>query len=381
MKPSARQPLKRGWPAQRQCREAEQDVRRRAVAFNHWVGDLGLTQQAAAKQLGLARGTLAFGGHRCREDDLLAHPLGRPCNRSDPRRRNEAIGLMRSEGLGITAAAVQAAFPKMARREVQSLHTRFRWHCRQDAQRLLHVLHWHQPGAVWAMDHVGPLRPINGRWPYILAVRDLASGYQLAWLPVLDTTANATMAALQWLFLEHGPPLLLKSDNGSGFIAEDTRRFLDRWQVRPLFSPPWTPEYNGSVEAGNGTLKNCTHEAAARQDRAGHWTADDTEAARHMANEYHYSHGPLRPTHAQAFRARSLVSDEARAAFGRAVEYEQAQERIKQEYPLETDLGHVAQAAIDRVAIGRVLVEHGFLTFTRRSITSPLKTRKLLGIS
>jgi hypothetical protein len=381
MKASARQPLKRGWPAQRQCREAERDVRRRAVDFNDWAGHLGVTQQAAAKQIGLARGTLAFWGHRCREDHLLAHPLGRPCHRSNWRRRNEAIGLMRSEGLRISAAAVQAAFPKMARREVQGLHARFRWHCRQDGQRLLHVLHWHQPGAVWAMDHVGPLRPINGRWPYILAVRDLASGYQLAWLPVLDTTANCTIAALQWLFLEHGPPLLLKSDNGAGFIADDTRRFLDGQQVRPLFSPPWMPEYNGSCEAGNGTLQICTHEAAARQDRIGHWTADDTEAARHMANEYHYSHGPLSPTHAQAFRARSLVSDEARTAFGRAVEREQAQERIKQEYPLETDLGHLAQAEIDRAAIGRVLVEHGFLTFTRRSITSPLKAHKRLGIS
>jgi hypothetical protein len=381
MKASACQPLKRGWPTQRLRREAEQSVRRQAVAFDQWAGHLGLTQQAAASQIGLARGTLAFWGHRFREDCLLAHPLGRRCNRSDWRARNEAIGLMRSEGLGISAAAVQAAFPQVARREVKNLHARFRWHCRQEAQRLLHVLHWHQPGAVWAMDHVEPLRPINGRWPYILAVRDLASGYQLAWLPVLDMTANSTIAALQWLILAHGAPLLLKSDNGSGFIADEMRRFLDGWQIWPLFSPPWTPEYNGSCEAGNGTLKNCTHEAAARQDRIGHWTADDTEAARHMANEYHYQHGPRKPTHGAAFRARSLVSDEARAAFGRAIEREQVQERVKQEYPLETDLGHMAQAAIDRVAISRVLVEHGFLTFTRRSITSLIKAHKLLEIT
>jgi hypothetical protein len=128
MKARACQPLKRGWPTQRQCREAEQSARRRAVAFDQWVGHLGLTQQAAAKQIGLARGTLAFWGHRFREDCLLAQPLGRPCNRSDRRTRNEAIGLMRSEGLRISAAAVQTAFPKLARREVKNLHARFRWH-------------------------------------------------------------------------------------------------------------------------------------------------------------------------------------------------------------------------------------------------------------
>ena len=160
-----------------------------------------------------------------------------------------------------------------------------------------------------------------------------------------------------------------------------TLRFLDRWQVRPLFSPPYTPEYNGACEAGNGALKNCTREEAARQGRIGYWTADDTEAARHMANEYHYPHGPLRSTHGQAFRERGFVSDQTRAAFGLAVECEQAQETVKQGYLLETDLGHAAQATIDRVAIGRVLVEHDFLTFTRRSIAPPIKSKNRLEIS
>ena len=78
------------------------------------------------------------------------------------------------------------------------------------------MLHWHRPMAVWAMDHADPPRPIEGRWPHILAVRDLASGCQLGWLPVLDETAETTIAALQWLFLEHSAPLVLKSDKRLG---------------------------------------------------------------------------------------------------------------------------------------------------------------------
>lgn len=53
------------------------------------------------------------------------------------------------------------------------------------------------------------------------------TGCQLAWIPVLDESAESTMAVLQSLFLERGPPLVLKSDNGPGFVAEATRRFLD----------------------------------------------------------------------------------------------------------------------------------------------------------
>ena len=32
-----------------------------------------------------------------------------------------------------------------------------------------HVLHWHHPGAVWAMDHSDPPMAIDGRWLHILA--------------------------------------------------------------------------------------------------------------------------------------------------------------------------------------------------------------------
>jgi transposase InsO family protein len=288
---------------------------------------------------------------------------------------------MRFTGAGVSAAAVQAAFPDLARREAENLRDRFRRLWKRDHQRAIHVLHWHHPGAVWAMDHTGPMPAIDGCWPYILAVRDLASGCTLAWLPVRDETAETTISALQWLFLEHGPPLVLKSDNGAGFIAEAMHRFLDGWQVLPLFSPPYTPEYNGSIEAGNGALKTRTQDEAARQGRDGHWTAGDVEAARRMANEMTYPHGPLGPNRQECFRTSPRISLDARAAFGRSVQREQNQERLKQGYPLDTDLGHAAQAQIDRAAISRALVEHGYLSFTRRSITTPIKSQIALKIS
>src|SRR4051794_40312674 len=62
-------------------------------------------------------------------------------------------------------------------------------------------------------------------------------------------------AEIVWLFHEHGAALVLKSDNGAAFISEPLRRFLDGSPARLLLSPPYTPEYNGSIEAGNGALK------------------------------------------------------------------------------------------------------------------------------
>jgi len=375
MNPCTRQPRKRGRPAQQRRREAECDARRHAVAFRHWAGQHGIGLDAAASQLGLAHGTLAFWKYRWHKDYLAAQPLGRPCHRTNAQVRNDAIALMHGVGPGIPLACLQAVFPEMARREAENLRARFRYLWKLDHRQLVHVLHWHHPKAVWAMDHVGPMRPIDGRWPYILAVRDLASGDQLAWLPVLDESAETTIDALEWLFLDYGAPLVLKSDNGSGFISAVMRRFLDRWEVRPLFSPPRTPEYNGACEAGNGAMQIRTHEEAARQGRPGHWTADDLEAARRMANDLYYPQGPSGPTRQSLFCSAPCISSEARAAFGRTVEREQIEERLKQNYPLDTDLGHMAQAQIDRVALGCALVEHSYLTFTRRSFTPLIKTQ------
>jgi hypothetical protein len=374
-------PQTRGWLTQRPQREAEQAARRRAVAFGHWAGSVGVKHIAAAGALRLAPGTLAFWEHRQRYDDLAARPLGRPCDHGTRQMRNAALGFMRIVGFDVTVAAVQRAFPALACREVQNLHARFRWDCCQERQRLLYVLHWHHPGAVWAMDHVGPLTPIDGRWPYVFSVRDLASGCQLAWLPVLDESAAAVTAALQRLFLEHGPPLVLKSDNGSGFTADETRRFLDGWQVLPLLSPPYTPEYNGACEAGNGSLKTHTNERAAQADPIGQWTAEDCEAARCMANELNYPQRLHRSTPLAVFAGRTSISPDTRAAFRLTVERERVEERTAQKLPLETDLGHAAQAAIDRVAIRRALVEHGTLTFTRRRITPPIQSRIPLKVS
>ena len=381
MNPQTRPSLKRGWPAQQPRREAERKARCHAVGFGHRAAEHGVPQREAARQLGLAPGTFAFWEHRWQTDHLVARPLGRPCHRSSPQLRNQAVGLMRAVGAGISVAAVQATFPDLARREAANLRNRFRRLWKLDNQRMIHLLHWHHPGAVWAMDHSEPTQAIDGRWPYLLAVRDLASGCQLAWLPVLDESAETTIDALKWLFLEHGAPLVLKSDNGAGFISAAMRGFLDGWHVRPLFSPPYTPEYNGSIEAGNGALKTRSHEEAARQGRAGHWTADDTEAARRMANELTYPDGALGRTRHESFRSAPPPLPDARAAFGRSVAQEQNQGRLKQGYPLDTDLGHVAQAQIDRVAIGCALVEHGHLTFTQRSITPSIKSQIPLRIS
>ena len=53
---------------------------------------------------------------------------------------------------------------------------------------------------VWAVDFAQAVHVIDDRFPYVLAVRDVASGMQLAGLPVADTTPATLLPELSLLF-------------------------------------------------------------------------------------------------------------------------------------------------------------------------------------
>jgi transposase InsO family protein len=160
---------------------------------------------------------------------------------------------------------------------------------------------------------------VDGSYASFLAVRDLSSGMQLLWLPVKDETAGTAIAALELLFRQHGPPLVLKSDNGSAFIAAETAAMLARWQVVPLRSPPAWPAYNGACEAGIGSMKVRTHHQASAQGRSGAWTSDDAEAARQEENETARSWGVNGPTPEGVWKNRLAIEKAEREMFAVSV--------------------------------------------------------------
>jgi hypothetical protein len=67
----------------------------------------------------------------------------------------------------------------------------------------MHCVDFAEPSR-WRED--GVLPPVAGQLLYVLSVRDLASGYQLCWLPVPAARAAVTKAVLALLFAEHSAP-------------------------------------------------------------------------------------------------------------------------------------------------------------------------------
>ncbi len=57
------------------------------------------------------------------------------------------------------------------------------------------------------------------------------------------------------LFLKHGKPTCLRSDNGPEFIARDLQAWLKKVRIMPIQIYPGSPWENGYNERFNGTLR------------------------------------------------------------------------------------------------------------------------------
>ena len=305
--------------------------------------------------------------------------MGRPVRRSERAARaarEEVIRFLDEHGPQIGVPALRDGFPQMGRAELTDLLKRYRavWRARNRVP--LRVLVWSGAGRVWAIDFTGPLPARTGGTRFVLAVRDLASGRQLLWQPVEAPTGAVVGAALADLFARHGAPLVLKCDNGSAFTSGAVRQQLAAHGVVALYSPPYWPRYNGSIEAGIGALKERTAARAARAGHAGVWTWDDLAGARAEANAQArpWCAGGASPD--AVWQAREPIAAEERAAFGAAVAAAR-EARVREVGPCAAGAPGVgSEASVARCAIELALTERGYLQYRRRSILPPIKRKK-----
>ena len=369
-------PERRGLPRQRLARERELSLRGNIVELTRWTLDLGLSLPDTADLLHLAPRTLRHWVESFRLRAPRIHALGRPTWRSSRADRMEVLDVLNELGPATSVATLCDCFPSMRRAELEDLVKRYRRVWRKRHQTATCSLAWQRLGAVWAMDFSEAPRPIEGIYPYLLAVRDLASHQQLLWLPTLDMTAATTIEALAMLFAQHGAPLVLKADNGSAFIAEATKDFLFPPGVNLLFSPPYTPRYNGSIEAGIGSLKTRTERQAMRAGHPGYWTLDDAAAAQEEANATARPQGETGPTPSELWPTRRPITAEERRLFQEAV-----QRQREEVGPKDEGLSDQEERRMQREAIRRALVEHGILLFSRRLIPLPIINQKMANIT
>jgi len=160
-------------------------------------------------------------------------------------------GHERSRGVG---ALYRQYRPQVSRRALQALTETLRRQLAQQRQAECRHITWHVPGLVWSLDDAELAR----RVPHPLRlhqVQDLASRYKFTPWVGERIFGESVAARLEHLFVQYGPPLVLKRDNGSNLNQRAVDALLARYLVMPLNSPPHYPPYNGGMERAVRELK------------------------------------------------------------------------------------------------------------------------------
>jgi len=116
------------------------------------------------------------------------------------------------------------------------------------------------------------LRPThrNHVWTYDFVTETTHDGRKFRILSVLDEytrecvgmkiarhiRSHDVLYLLSELFLEHGVPEHIRSDNGPEFVAKAIRKWLADLGVTTLFIEPGSPWENGYIESFNGKLRD-----------------------------------------------------------------------------------------------------------------------------
>ena len=97
----------------------------------------------------------------------------------------------------------------------------------------------------WTHIHVHYTGPFLGKM--FLVVWDAYSKWPEVQI-MNSTTSQSTIGALRTLYIHHGLPTQLVSDNGSQLISSEFVHFLRSNGVKHIRSPPYHPSSNGQAE-------------------------------------------------------------------------------------------------------------------------------------
>ena len=112
-----------------------------------------------------------------------------------------------------------------------------------------------RPNHVWSYDFVQD-RTHDGRAFRMLVVLDEFTRRCLAIVVARRLRSDDVLQCLADLFVTHGPPEHIRSDNGPEFIAINVREWLGRIGVKTLYIEPGSPWENGYCESLNSKLRD-----------------------------------------------------------------------------------------------------------------------------
>ena len=114
------------------------------------------------------------------------------------------------------------------------------------------------PMQLICMDLVGPIYPVTSRGNrIILTCIDMLTGFTIA-VPIKDKMASTVCDAYRaHVYCIFGGSVRILTDNGTEFRNEQMDELCRQLNVKRVYSPVYTPEANGRLEAWHHFFKAC----------------------------------------------------------------------------------------------------------------------------
>ena len=213
---------------------------------------LGASERRACRVLGQPRTTQRRARKVASDEGALRGDIVRLASRFGRYGYRRVTDMLRIEGWGVKHKRVERIWRQEGLKVPERQPKRGRLWLNDGSCIRLRPLY---RGHVWSYDFVAS-RTHDGRALKLLTVLDEHTRECLAIVVARKIRSHDVLEVLADLFVRHGPPEYLRSDNGPEFTAKLVRWWLGRVGVEMLFIEPGSPWENGYNESFNGKLRD-----------------------------------------------------------------------------------------------------------------------------
>ena len=225
---------------------------RRRAAVSRVCGRLGVSERRACQVLGHSRTTHRYRPLEHSHEAVLTEAVVRLAGQFGRYGYRRVTALLRQEGWRVNHKRVERIWRREGLKVPAKQPKRGRlWLSNGSIVRLRPERRNH----AWAYDFVA-MRTYDGRPVRLLNVIDEYTRECLTIKVERHIPAGVVVECLGELFLEHGVPEHVRSDNGPEFTAKAVRRWIDQVGAKTLFIAPGSPWENGYIESFNGKLRD-----------------------------------------------------------------------------------------------------------------------------
>jgi transposase InsO family protein len=159
-----------------------------------------------------------------------------------------------------------------------------------------------RPNEVWSYDFLEG-RTEHGGKLRMLTVLDEYTRECLTIHVARSISSRQVIAVLEWLFLLHGAPDHLRSDNGPEFIAHALKQWLQDRHCDTLYITPGSPWENPFIESFNGTF---------RSECLDRWVFADGREAQIVTEQWRQEYNHRRPHSSLGYQTPAAFAQQAR---------------------------------------------------------------------